>query len=140
MIVLVCLMNLMVILMKEGYENVFHLQGGILKYLEEIPEDDSLWAGQCFVFDERVSVGQALVPGEYDLCHACRHPIDASDKASQLYELGVSCPHCYGETSVDQKARFAERQKQIRLAAERGEQHFRVNTGFDSKQNGTDDA
>ena len=122
------------LMLENGYDEVFHLEGGILKYLEEVPTDQSMWEGQCFVFDERVSVGHGLVPGSYDLCHACRHPIDAEDKASEFYELGVSCPHCHLDTTPEQKARFAERQKQIRLASERGEQHFRSNTGFDRKQ------
>ena len=107
----------------EGFEDVFHLKGGILKYLEDVPEEESLWEGECFVFDNRVSVGHGLKPGPYDLCHACRHPISAEDKASPLYEPGVSCPHCHDSMSEEQKARFAERQKQVELAKSRGEAH-----------------
>ena len=116
------------------------MKGGILKYLEDVPASESLWQGQCFVFDQRVSVGQDLVPGDYDLCHACRHPIDDDAKASELYRVGVSCPHCHDDTTEEQKRRFAEREKQIRLAAARGEQHFRVNTGFERKNGSGDDA
>lgn len=111
---------------EQGYDEVYHLEGGILKYLEEMPEDESLWHGECFVFDDRVSVGHGLVPGPYDMCHACRRPISDDDKASDHFLKGVSCPHCYDETSDEQKARFAERQKQIALARERGELHLGV--------------
>ncbi|MEE2786502.1 MAG: rhodanese-related sulfurtransferase [Myxococcota bacterium] len=128
------------LLLEEGYDEVYHLKGGILKYLEQVPEQKSLWQGECFVFDQRVSVGHELVPGQYDLCHACRHPIDEAAKASPLYEVGVSCPHCHDQTTSEQKARFSERQKQIRLAAARGEQHFRVNSGFERKRTGRHDA
>jgi UPF0176 protein len=108
----------------QGYDEVFHLEGGILKYLETIPEEDSLWQGECFVFDERVSVGHNLKAGTYDLCHACRHAISDEDKNSPLFEPGVSCPKCHGTTSAERKARFAERQKQMELARERGEVHL----------------
>lgn len=110
----------------QGYGEVYHLEGGILKYLEQVPEEESLWQGECFVFDDRVSVGQGLTPGPYDMCHACRRPISDEDKTSAQYVKGISCPHCYNETSEDQKARFAERQKQIALAKERGELHLGV--------------
>src|SRR5690606_40883886 len=98
-------------------------KGGILKYLEEVPREKSLWQGECFVFDERVTVDHDLNPGQYDQCHACRRPISAADKASDKYVQGVSCPHCFDETSAEQKARFAERQKQIELASKRGQAH-----------------
>ena len=111
---------------EQGYDEVYHLEGGILKYLEEMPAEDSLWEGECFVFDDRVSVGHGLKPGPYDMCHACRRPISDEDKASEYYVKGVSCPHCYDETSQDQKSRFAERQKQIALAKKRGELHLGV--------------
>ena len=111
----------------EGVEEVVHLQGGILKYLEEIPEEKSLWRGECFVFDERVSVGHDLAPGSYDLCHACRQPITDEDKAAPEYVPGVSCPHCYHQLTDDQRARFAERQKQVELAKARGETHIGQN-------------
>ena len=108
----------------QGYDEVFHLEGGILKYLETIPEEDSLWQGECFVFDERVSVGHNLKAGTYDLCHACRHAISDEDKNSPLFEPGVSCPKCHGTTSQERKKRFAERQKQMELARARGEVHL----------------
>lgn len=107
----------------EGFEDVFHLKGGILKYLETVPEEQSLWQGECFVFDDRVSVGHGLKQGEYDLCHACRHPVSAEDKASPLYEAGIACPHCHDRMNAQQKARFAERHKQVLLAKARGEAH-----------------
>ena len=108
----------------QGFEEVFHLEGGILKYLETVPEEDSLWQGECFVFDERVSVGHDLKAGTYDLCHACRHAISDEDKTSPLFEPGVSCPKCHGATSQERKERFAERQKQMELARARGEVHL----------------
>jgi UPF0176 protein len=111
---------------QQGYDEVYHLEGGILKYLEEMPSDESLWQGECFVFDDRVSVGHGLKPGPYDMCHACRRPISDEDKTSPHYLHGITCPYCYDETSDDQKARFAERQKQIALAKARGELHIGV--------------
>lgn len=108
----------------QGFDEVYHLKGGILKYLEETPEAQSLWRGECFVFDERVTVDHRLQPGGYDQCHACRRPISDSDKASPLYQKGVSCPRCYHQSDDEQKARFAERQKQIELARQRGETHL----------------
>jgi UPF0176 protein len=103
-----------------GVEQVFHLKGGILKYLEEVPASESLWQGECFVFDERVGVGHGLEPGEASLCRACRHPLTAEDRASPLYAEGVSCHRCHGSHAADDRARFAERQRQVRLAAARG--------------------
>jgi UPF0176 protein len=111
-------------LKEKGYKEVYHLEGGILKYFEETSSENSLWKGECFVFDERVSVGHDLVVGNYDLCHACRHAISTEDKASPLFELGISCPKCFRSTSVDQKKRFTERQKQMDLAAARNEVHI----------------
>ena len=108
----------------EGYEDVFHLKGGILKYLETVPQEESLWEGECFVFDQRVSVGHGLKPGPYDLCHACRHPITEADKRSPFYVKGVSCPKCYSKQSDAQRKRYEERQKQIELASKRGELHI----------------
>lgn len=108
----------------EGFDEVYHLKGGILKYLETVPEEKSLWRGECFVFDGRVSVGHGLEPGPYDLCHACRHPISAEDKKSRDYRPGVSCPHCYGDLKQDQIARFEERQRQVLLAKQRGQAHI----------------
>ena len=111
-------------LRSEGFEEVYHLQGGILKYLENVPEEESLWEGECFVFDQRVSVKHGLEQGSYDQCFACRMPISEEEKRSGKYVEGVSCPHCYDEYSEERKHRFAERQKQIELAKQRGEQHI----------------
>lgn len=109
---------------KEGVEEVYHLKGGILAYLEHVPETESRWQGDCFVFDERVSVRHGLVPGEYSLCHACRHPLTPEELESPLFEQGVSCPHCHGTKSPEQRARYTERQKQAKLARKRGERHI----------------
>lgn len=111
-------------LKQQGFEAVYHLEGGILKYLEEVPEQESLWQGECFVFDERVAVNHALQPGQYDQCHACRMPITEQDKLHAHYQQGVSCHHCYQDLSELQKQRFAEREKQIQLAKQRGEAHI----------------
>ncbi|RUO34185.1 rhodanese-related sulfurtransferase [Aliidiomarina sanyensis] len=108
-----------------GFDEVYHLQGGILKYLEEVPAEESTWEGECFVFDQRVTVKHGLEQGSYDQCYACRMPITDEEKASVHYEKGVSCPHCYDKTTPDQKQRFAEREKQIQLAKQRGEKHIR---------------
>ena len=111
----------------EGIDDVYHLEGGILRYLETVPEAESKWQGECFVFDERVSVRHGLELGEMELCHACRRPISQDDKASPHFIEGVSCPACFAERSPDDRARFAERQKQIALAKKRGQQHIGVN-------------
>ena len=102
-----------------GFDEVFHLEGGILKYLETVPEADSQWQGECFVFDERVTVGQGLKVGDYGLCRACREPISQADKESPLFVLGLSCPHCHGSKTAEDLARFTERQRQIKLAQQR---------------------
>ena len=115
------------LLKERGFENVYHLEGGILKYLETVPESESRWNGQCFVFDQRVSVGHDLKQGEYDLCHACRHPITADDKNSDKYASGISCPRCYDTMTSQQRERFTERQRQIELATQRGELHIAAN-------------
>ena len=108
----------------EGFENVYHLQGGILKYLEEVEEEESLWEGECFVFDDRVAVKHNLELGQYDQCHACRYPITEEDKIHPHYEKGTSCPRCYGTKDVTQINRYREREKQIQLAKARGEAHL----------------
>jgi UPF0176 protein len=111
-------------LLEQGVEDVYHLRGGILKYLEEVPPEHSAWRGDCFVFDRRVSVGHGLREGPHELCHACRRPILPADRARAEYEHGVSCHHCADETSPDDKTRFRERQRQITLAQARGEKHL----------------
>ena len=113
-------------LKSEGIDEVYHLKGGILRYLENIPEAKSKWQGECFVFDERVSVKHRLELGEMELCHACRDPISQADKASAHFIEGVSCPACFAERSEDDRGRFAERQRQIALAKKRGKQHIGV--------------
>lgn len=105
----------------EGVEDVYHLKGGILKYLETVPEAESKWHGDCFVFDERVTVKHGLEEGDYHLCRACRRPITDEDMAHEHYVEGVSCPYCYDEKSEAQRARYAERQRQRDLAKSRGE-------------------
>jgi UPF0176 protein len=111
-------------LKEQGFDEVYHLKGGILNYLEKVPAADSLWQGECFVFDNRVAVNHALQKGDYDQCHACRLPITEAAKQSPHYEKGVSCPHCYGTRSESELQQFRERQKQIELARVRGEIHL----------------
>lgn len=111
-------------LVGEGVADVVHLQGGILKYLEEIPQEKSRWNGECFVFDQRVAVGHGLEQGRHDICHACRRPVAPEAKETNAYEAGVSCPACIDEFSAADRARFRERQRQIALAAHRGERHL----------------
>jgi len=113
-------------LKEQGFDEVYHLQGGILKYLEEIPQEQSLWEGECFVFDNRVTVNHALEKGAYDQCHACRMPISAEDKQHLHYQKGVSCHHCYGQKDEERIGRLQEREKQIELAKKRGIQHIGV--------------
>lgn len=110
-------------MMKEGFEEVYHLKGGILKYIEETKAEDSLWDGECFVFDNRVSVNHDLEKGIYEQCYACRNAISAQDMASDKYVKGISCPKCFDQTSDVQKQKAAERQKQCDLANARGETH-----------------
>ncbi|MDA0382853.1 rhodanese-related sulfurtransferase [Vibrio owensii] len=109
---------------EQGFDEVYHLEGGILKYLEEVPEEESLWEGDCYVFDGRVAVNHQLEKADYDFCNACRLPITEEDKQSEQFEQGVSCPKCFGKHSEEQVARFREREKQVSLAAIRGEQHI----------------
>lgn len=111
-------------LLGEGVEDVFHLKGGILKYLEQVPEQDSSWNGECFVFDSRVSVKHGLEEGKYELCYACRMPLAPEDFARPEYEKGVTCHKCINDHSEDRKTRFRERQKQVALAEKRGQQHI----------------
>lgn len=104
-----------------GIEDVYHLKGGILKYLEEVPSKESLWQGECFVFDERVSLSHGLATGDIELCRACRAPVTAAGRLSPKYRLGVSCDECHDSRSEADRARYAERQRQVELAAARGE-------------------
>ena len=115
----------------EGIDEVYHLEGGILRYLETVPPEESLWEGECFVFDQRVSVGHGLALGTHGRCHACRDPLSPDDMASPLYVEGVSCPHCHSRFDADRRARFAERQKQVELAQKRGKPHIGVDPRAD---------
>ncbi|NMH58469.1 rhodanese-related sulfurtransferase [Alteromonas ponticola] len=110
-------------LKEQGFDEVYHLEGGILQYLEDVPQEQSLWEGDCFVFDNRVAVNHQLEKSVYDQCYACRLPITAADRESEQYEAGVSCPHCYGKHTEEQLARFREREKQVNLARARNEEH-----------------
>ncbi len=113
-------------LLQQGFKDVYHLKGGILKYLEEIPAEQTLWEGECFVFDNRVAVNSNLEQGQFDQCHGCRHPLSLTDRDSDKYLPGVHCPHCYDLLSADQLARFSERHKQVQLSKQRNEQHIGV--------------
>ncbi len=117
-------------LKEQGFEEVYHLEGGILKYLEEVPEAESLWEGECFVFDNRVTVNHRLEKGAYDQCHACRMPITEADKQRADYQPGVSCLHCFDKQSEQQRRRFEQRERQVQLAKARGEAHI----GADARQ------
>ena len=108
----------------EGVEQVYHLKGGVLNYLEKVPEEASLWRGQCFVFDQRVSVGHGLKQGDYEECHACRRPLSAAERASPLFEEGVSCAACHDERSDEQRAGYRERHRQQSMAEASGRQHI----------------
>lgn len=109
---------------KEGFKNVFHLKGGVLKYFEDITTDQSKWIGECFVFDDRVSLDHNLDEGSYDMCHGCRMPITKQDKESKYFIKGVSCPACFASKTDEQKSRYMSRQKQIDLAKSRNESHI----------------
>lgn len=109
---------------EQGFDEVYHLKGGILKYLEEVPAEESLWEGACFVFDERVSVEHGLKEGNHKLCHACRNPITAEEVNSPYYEEGVSCSHCYETRTEADRERYRQRQHQIALAKQRGQKHI----------------
>ncbi|MEM9160440.1 MAG: rhodanese-related sulfurtransferase [Verrucomicrobiota bacterium] len=112
------------LLLHKGFKDVYHLNGGILNYLEKVKPEDSLWEGECFVFDNRVTVDHKLEAGAFDMCHACRHTLTDVDKESEHYVEGISCPHCVDTLSDEQRARAAERQKQMELNAERGIRHI----------------
>jgi UPF0176 protein len=114
------------LLRSKGFDEVYHLQGGILKYLETVPAENSQWHGECFVFDERVSVGHGLQSGQFSLCRSCRRPLSPEDRTSALYELGVSCADCHSSTSAEQKRSYRERQRQVELAQMRAQAHIGV--------------
>jgi UPF0176 protein len=116
-------------MLSEGFKEVYHLEGGILKYLEEIPQGESMWDGECYVFDKRVSVDHELNPGRFELCVACGFPVEVEDKENPKYIEGIACPACHDQTSDERKERFAERHKQIKLAKARKEAHFDVPRG-----------
>ena len=111
-------------LKQKGFDRVYHLQGGILKYLQQIPQTQSLWQGECFVFDQRVTVTHGLAPGTYDLCYACRRPISEHDQSQDTYVKGVSCPQCFDQITDQQRQRFQNRQTQVQLAQARGQNHI----------------
>ncbi|HLS17025.1 MAG TPA: rhodanese-related sulfurtransferase [Paenalcaligenes sp.] len=111
----------------QGFDEVYHLQGGILQYLEDIPEDQSMWVGECFVFDERVSVGHGLKRGDYEFCRSCRMPVSAQERQMPQFEPGVSCPYCHGTHSPEKIARLRERERQMRIAKQRQIAHVGAN-------------
>ncbi|HSN52538.1 MAG TPA: rhodanese-related sulfurtransferase [Woeseiaceae bacterium] len=112
------------LMLELGFEEVYHLQGGILRYLQEMPDADNRWQGECFVFDTRVAVDKDLAEGGYVQCHACRRPLSTEDVESKDYREGVSCPHCVDEIDADRATRLEERRRQVALAAQRGEKHI----------------
>ena len=107
-----------------GFDEVYHLKGGILKYLEDVPDDTSKWTGECFVFDGRVAVDHDLQRGSYGMCHACRMPLSQTEMTHPDFEVGISCHHCKSTQDPKRTRRFAERQRQIKLARERGKEHL----------------
>lgn len=111
-------------MLSEGFDEVYHLQGGILKYLETVPEEESLWEGECFVFDQRVAVTHGLEVGEFDQCYACRHPLSPIEMENKQYTAGISCPYCFDSITEEKRASLTERQKQVILAKQRGETHI----------------
>ena len=117
-------------MMSEGFDEVYHLEGGILKYLEEVKSEESLWQGECFVFDQRVAIKHGLEVGDYDQCYACRYPLSADDMKSKKYTPGISCPHCYNTHTPEKLKSLTERQKQVILAKKRNQIHIgQVNSG-----------
>jgi UPF0176 protein len=116
-------------MLAHGFKEIYHLEGGILNYLEKVPAEQSLWQGECFVFDQRVTVTHGLAPGSYQLCYCCRAPLSATDRTSPDYLPGIQCPHCIDSTAPEVKMRKAERQKQVELAAQRQESHIGWHSG-----------
>jgi UPF0176 protein len=113
-------------MLKEGFETVYHLKGGILKYLENIPQEKSLWEGDCFVFDQRVSVKHGLQLGDHTLCYGCRQPLSHADTKSDKFQLGVSCPYCFDRLKPERRKNLEQRQRQVEIAASRHSQHIGV--------------
>ncbi len=126
------------LLRSKGFDEVYHLEGGILKYLETVPQNQSRWQGECFLFDERVSVGHGLAAGTLTLCRSCRNPVSDEAKKSPLFELGVSCPQCHAHTTATQKAGYRERQKQVQLADARRQRHIGVQSGVKGTSRNSD--
>ena len=114
-------------MMSEGFDEVYHLEGGILKYLEEVPLEESLWQGECFVFDQRVAIKHSLEVGEHDQCYACRYPLSQEDIKSEYYIPGISCPHCFNTHTAEKLKSLTERQKQVILAKNSGLNHIGTN-------------
>mgnify|MGYP000492132372 FL=1 len=112
------------LMLEKGFKDVYHLKGGILKYLESIPKEESLWEGECFVFDQRVAVTHGLSEGQYDQCYACRHPLSPDELKSKQYTKGISCPYCIDKLTQKKKAGVIERQKQIMLSKSKGKNHI----------------
>jgi UPF0176 protein len=112
------------LLLKQGFKKVYHLDGGILNYLAKVDAVKSLWNGDCFVFDNRVTVDHQLEPGDYEMCHACRHAITDEDKRSPHYQEGISCPHCHDSLSEEQRERAAQRQKQVEISQKLDRKHI----------------
>jgi UPF0176 protein len=121
-------------MISEGFDEVYHLEGGILKYLEEVKPDDSLWQGECFVFDQRVAIKHGLKEGNYDQCYACRYPLSKEDMQSDKYTPGISCPHCFNTHTQEKLKSLTERQKQIILAKKRGLNHIGIQNNFGIKK------
>jgi UPF0176 protein len=121
-------------MMSEGFDEVYHLEGGILKYLEEVNPQESLWQGECFVFDQRVAIKHGLEVGQFDQCYACRYPLSQDDMKSEQYTPGISCPHCYDQHTPEKLKALSERQKQVILAKERGIKHIGTKPQFMTKQ------
>ena len=120
-------------MMSMGFNDVYHLEGGILKYLEEVKAEESLWQGECFVFDQRVAIKHGLEVGDYDQCYACRYPLSQEDVKSHNYTPGISCPHCYNKHTPEKLKALTERQKQVILAKKRGIEHLGSQSNFLSK-------
>lgn len=118
-------------MLHKGFENVYHLKGGILKYLENTPESESLWTGECFVFDQRAAVSSGVAEGQYEFCRSCRHPLTANERDNEAFEEGVCCLNCYDTLSSSKKASARERNLQIRLAGEKNSKHL----GYQVKKN-----